>query len=294
MLTTSLLSENLQIVLYYITRASYQSLDIVNICNPFWTISHVSAGSVETTTRGERVSAPAGTVMLHPPNLLFSEYAEGPGTHEYFFCDATIAANLDLFRLYPVSLGVPLISPSAWSDVFAKLQLSTQARGDLPNLSAYGLTAQLLGMLLESWRQMGSPPRPQSLDTHEDRFTSLIQYMTDNLGEKLGREELASRACLHPGYFNRVFRETYGIPPMQMLRDLRLSRVKRHLEDTDETLETIAERCGFEDAAYLSRVFHKQIGMPPGQYRTRTRESVKNARKSYSGALPSEPGPVII
>ncbi|MDQ2800225.1 MAG: helix-turn-helix transcriptional regulator [Armatimonadota bacterium] len=77
-----------------------------------------------------------------------------------------------------------------------------------------------------------------------------------------------------------MFRQTYGVAPMQMLRDLRLQRARHLLESTDRTVASIAELCGFEDAAYFTRVFRRRMGLSPGRHR----QSVRTARRSYSPA----------
>jgi transcriptional regulator GlxA family with amidase domain len=45
---------------------------------------------------------------------------------------------------------------------------------------------------------------------------------------------------------------------------MRLSEVRRRLETTDETLETIARYVGLTDATHLSRLFRARFGMAPG------------------------------
>ncbi len=68
---------------------------------------------------------------------------------------------------------------------------------------------------------------------------------------------------------------------LNLLRDMRLRRVRQVLETSDEPLESIAESCGLTDAAYLSRVFIQHFNQTPGQYR----EKAKNAAVSYMQLL---------
>jgi transcriptional regulator GlxA family with amidase domain len=107
--------------------------------------------------------------------------------------------------------------------------------------------------------------------------------MTAHLADKISRECLAARVHLNPGYFDRVFVQTYGISPMRMLRTLRLRRAQQLLESTSASLETIAAACGLGDAAYLSRVFRHWHGQTPGQYR----QSTKSTMASYVSPLPA-------
>ncbi|MFF2091313.1 helix-turn-helix domain-containing protein [Paenibacillus sp. NPDC058174] len=102
-----------------------------------------------------------------------------------------------------------------------------------------------------------------------DRFRLVIRYMEDNLGEKLTRQQLAGLLFLHPSYFNRAFKQVYGMSSIQMLRMLRLRRAVQLLEESDYTLEQIAAACGFGEANYFNKVFKERAGQTPGEYRNR-------------------------
>jgi LacI family transcriptional regulator len=47
--------------------------------------------------------------------------------------------------------------------------------------------------------------------------------------------------------------------------------VKQLLTETDLTIEVIAERTGFAHSEYLSVVFRREVGLPPGRYREQHR-----------------------
>jgi AraC-like DNA-binding protein len=60
---------------------------------------------------------------------------------------------------------------------------------------------------------------------------------------------------------------------MGMLRDMRLKRSKQLLEQTEETLESIAAQCGLTDASYLCKQFKRQYGMLPGEFKEAVRRT---------------------
>ena len=273
--------EQIKITLHLARSASYETLHIQDQSLPFWVISHVRAGRVETRTGGDCHIARSGTVMVHPPQIPFSEFADRPGRHEYLFLDAAIGTGVDLLRLYPVALMVRLSNPDAWSEIFTRLVQAEPGQA----LTAFSLTVQLLSLILADWKAAGAVRRPAHLETPADRFVGLVHYMQEHLSEPLGRDDLAARACLHPGSLNRAFQRAYGVPPMRLLRDLRLAHARQRLETTEETLELVASRCGFDDAAYFSRAFRARYGLPPGRHRQNIRESVKSASEGYSGPL---------
>lgn len=214
--------------------------------------------------------------MIHPPGIAYSELADGPGRHEWALLEATLLPKIDLLRLYPVAPVVPLISTETFSRVFdTLLQIWQEQATPFRDLQMLALTAQLLTLVLQSWQQVGSPPRPVAMMDTQDRFTRVVNYMTDHLGEKLSREQLAEIISLHPVYFDRLFRQTYGIPPMQMLREMRLGYAKHLLESTDYTIDAISARCGFGSNTSFIRAFQQRFDQTPGGYRQGLKKAIE-------------------
>ncbi|GBG09867.1 AraC family transcriptional regulator [Paenibacillus agaridevorans] len=85
-------------------------------------------------------------------------------------------------------------------------------------------------------------------------------------------KELAAELGLTPVQFTRRFRAAYGLNPLQFATDIRMRIAKKLLAETNLTLDAIAERCGYENGFYLSRIFRKQTQTTPSEYR---KESLK-------------------
>jgi transcriptional regulator GlxA family with amidase domain len=80
---------------------------------------------------------------------------------------------------------------------------------------------------------------------------------------------LAQRASMSARHFTRVFTAEVGEPPGQYVERVRTEAARRALEDTKDTLDVVARRCGFGSAETLRRIFVKRLGIPPNQYRHR-------------------------
>lgn len=258
--------------LHTVNRTAYSRLAMDNRSFPNWIISYVKSGNVTTGTGGEAHPVRAGEVMLHPPQLPFSEHAEGAGIHLWMQVSILCSHHFDLLMLYRVSPVIAIPDPARFEAVFMKL-LSEWDNRELSfrDLKLTTSMLQLTEMILAGWEKAGHPERSSAYSSSGDRFARLIGQMSLRLGEKLSREELASHICLNANYLDRAFQRQFGLTPIQMLRDMRLKRAKQLLEMSDETLETIAARCGLSDASYLCKQFKKEFGILPGEYR----ESVK-------------------
>ena len=63
------------------------------------------------------------------------------------------------------------------------------------------------------------------------------------------------------------FKKHLGHSPHEEILNVQMARVKLLLVETDHSMESIAERTGFNYVEYLSVVFNRVFGMPPSEYR---------------------------
>ncbi|MDQ6417809.1 AraC family transcriptional regulator [Paenibacillus sp. LHD-117] len=251
-----------------VSSASYSRLRLESRSFPNWIISYVKEGDVETETGGETHRVKAGSVMLHPPHLPFSECAETKGTHLWMQTNIWFANHFDLFQLFRVSPVVAIPEPARYEAAFQRLLVAwDNQEGSFRDLRLTSAALQLMELIMAGWEQAGAPPRSAAFESSADRFARLIGMMSGRLHEKVSREELAADLRLNANYLDRAFAAQYGVTPMQMLRGMRLNRAKQLLERTDGTLEAIAESCGMTDASYLCKQFKSRFGMLPGEYR---------------------------
>lgn len=88
-------------------------------------------------------------------------------------------------------------------------------------------------------------------------------------GEASDTESLARMAGLSRSQFERTFVQAIGATPHQYLMKTRVETACRQLRETDETLSSIAQQCGFYDHAHFTRCFKSVMGVSPSIYRSK-------------------------
>jgi AraC-like DNA-binding protein len=61
-----------------------------------------------------------------------------------------------------------------------------------------------------------------------------------------------------------------GMPPTQYLNGYRVEKAQTLLKNTDRSITDIALAVGFDDASYFARIFKKQTGMTPREYKNQS------------------------
>lgn len=78
---------------------------------------------------------------------------------------------------------------------------------------------------------------------------------------------LADSAHLSVNQFMRLFKETFGLSPMQYVIRRRITRACQLLADHRLTISGVAQQVGFADSNYFSRMFKQVMGQSPQAYR---------------------------
>ncbi|MFF4358297.1 GlxA family transcriptional regulator [Streptomyces sp. NPDC001604] len=107
-------------------------------------------------------------------------------------------------------------------------------------------------------------PLPRS---HGDTVAEVLVWMERHLDEEVTVEQLAERAHMSPRTFARRFQQETGTTPYRWILRQRVLLAQRLLEGTDETVDAIAGRAGFGNAAALRHQFVQAIGTTPNAYR---------------------------
>ncbi len=101
------------------------------------------------------------------------------------------------------------------------------------------------------------------------------EYILGNPGADLSLGALSGKFHINPSYLSRSFHAEIRIPLSQFILETRLNAAKTMLLDSDKKIFEIAREVGFETQGYFTKVFSRETGMTPKQYR---QEGVDNAK----------------
>src|SRR5437016_7781114 len=122
--------------------------------------------------------------------------------------------------------------------------------------------------------------------TDRKPLRELESWVLDNLNQPLRVPVLAERVAMSPRNFARVFTKEMKTTPAKFVERLRVEAARRRLEESRNSLETIARECGFGNVNSMRNVFQRALRIAPGQYRRhfRSMRHVQQRRKTKASS----------
>jgi AraC-like DNA-binding protein len=98
-------------------------------------------------------------------------------------------------------------------------------------------------------------------------LSAVLDEVWDRIDEPLSLDGLGRYVGYSANYLNDLSREHTGRPVGRWITDMRMSRARGYLEQTDLPISEIGAACGYEDPAYFSRVFRREHSVAPATWR---------------------------
>lgn len=106
----------------------------------------------------------------------------------------------------------------------------------------------------------------------KDRYDGLlpvVEHVLKHYADRISSEHLASMVELSVSQLNRRFKKLFGIAPMQFVLRARINAARTLLAREGGSLGEVALECGFYDQGQFGRLFKRETGLTPGDYRKR-------------------------
>jgi AraC-like DNA-binding protein len=95
----------------------------------------------------------------------------------------------------------------------------------------------------------------------------VMEYIISFYNKPINKEELAAKLSTHPSHLSRKFKEETNMTLTAFQQTLRMKQAKHLLKAENLSVEEIAFMIGYDDPSYFARVFKKETGRTPSQYR---------------------------
>jgi len=109
------------------------------------------------------------------------------------------------------------------------------------------------------------------LATADREISEAARFIREHACEGISVDDVLAVVPMSRRVLDKRFRDLIGRTPHDEIGRLQVQRVKELLMETELPLATIAERAGFRYVEYMSVVFKKKTGVPPSEFREKSR-----------------------
>jgi len=171
-----------------------------------------------------------------------------------------IKNEIEILPLHPVQ---ELKNYYHIEDIFRKLVDSWDAK--LPGYEFITRT-QLQQLLIVIYQNIKKQNQNYSISL---RVEKIIQYMHQNINNKITMTELSELVQLSPSYISRAFKEASGYSVIEYFNKIKIDKAKEQLMEGDKKIKEVARALGFIDEFYFSRIFKRIEGISPSEFYSR-------------------------
>ena len=100
-----------------------------------------------------------------------------------------------------------------------------------------------------------------------NEIETAVRYFNEHYNDSINIAEYAESKNMSTSWFIRNFKLYTGSTPLNYILNIRISNAQSLLENTKYNITEIAAITGYDNPLYFSRLFKKQTGLSPSEYR---------------------------
>jgi AraC-like DNA-binding protein len=248
-----------------------EQFDLNVDCYTNWVMFALDSGRFRYNIGKESGVAEPGDLIFCPPDISFDREMLSPIALHYAGFDFAGVSREASARLHPPAYKThPVDTRRVMHNlsVLRQLQLANDPRSVHRK---QWMMNDLWQLACDEWEEELQDSHAALAESEDALMNQAAEWLQTHAYTPFVMKELSAWLGLSPVQFTRRFHRAFQMPPSKLVRMLRIHKASGMLLDSDMTLEQIAQKCGYENGFYLSRVFSRSMGMSPSKYREQNR-----------------------
>ena len=227
---------------------------------------YVASGKAIFYFNGDPKEVAAGHMVLFQPRQEQHYEYFAVDRPEVYWVHFTGSDVRNILRHYDIPLDKNVIysgSSATYAYLFKEMiqELQTCRTGFEELLEMY--LRQIFLLIQRSWEER----KPTVSSYLQEEVDYARKYFNEHYNEDISIEDYAQSRGMSVSWFLRNFKQMTMKSPMQYILSIRINNAVSLLETTEYNVTEISTIVGYDNPLYFSRIFKKQKGVSPSDYR---------------------------
>ena len=237
----------------------------------FCEIMFVREGEGEVVIGNQSHPISSGDIVVYNPGTMHTEllYDEKPRCVMFLGI-----SNLSVDGLEPGSLckGQFAVIPTGSSySAFCFYLDQLETEKEMKNSQSSPISKSLLNIIISYVVRLSE--ETENAFESKKTYAEIKKHLDEHYTEIDTIDGLCKDLFINKYYLTHLFKDAYGIPPLQYVIKKRMALAKHLLVNTDLRVDEISAHCGYVDVAYFCRLFKKTESVTPLGFRKQHRLS---------------------
>lgn len=249
----------------------------------FWEFAYVVKGDVYEIVNGRKIYMSENDILFYPPNKPHSTQNANLDYVEMCFVSfVTNSKAMDFLYNYKESLSPSSkeIIKSLISEGLSTFKITSKnnshcitQKNDAPiggaQMYKVWLEALLINILREHCAQKNVKVFSNKNELYNNLYNDVCLYLDDNIYGAINLDELCSKFNYSSSLLCKKFKEFSGQSIIEYYNKMKISEACKLIRETEYSITYISTLLNFNNPYYFSKVFKKNKGLSPKEYKTK-------------------------
>ena len=228
-----------------------------------YVLHYILEGTGTLYLQDQEFPVSAGQAFVIPPKLVSCYEASSDTPWNYIWIHFNGQKTSELLYKAGITSSHPVFFPSCRADEIRQCMQDFLKYNSL-EYRCIGNTYRLFQLLCDTTK---NAPGVRETDKALRYIRDVIRFISNRYQEPIKIQEIADFCGLDRSYLCKIFKHATNYTPQEYLIFYRVKKAKQLLKDPDLPIQHIAYSVGYNDPFAFSKVFKKETGISPSQYR---------------------------